>query len=139
MKEADLRPGDPAKNVKLDDKRSYWKGAAEPRSTAAADTRAGLRLSAPAVPGMYNVELDGKRSCGDHPKWWVSGLTPAANYLLINNVVKPSGREIEFVPSPKMARPEGGCVIIHRPRLSPLPFWLKRNKYVRVIKATKSA
>ena len=42
------------------------------------------------------------------------------------NFEKPIGRDSEFVPRPKTARPEGGCVIIHRPYRYPLPFWLKR-------------
>jgi hypothetical protein len=32
----------------------------------------------------------------------------------------------EFVPMPKTARPEGGCLTIHQSSSHPLPFWLKR-------------
>ena len=69
--------------------------------------------------------------CGDHPEWWVSGLTPAANYLGLRNCLRAFGEDEVCVPRPKTARPEGGCVSIHRPHHPSAAVWLKRYSVKR--------
>ncbi len=43
------------------------------------------------------------------------------------------------MPRPKTARPEGGCLTIHRQRHYPLLYWLKRTKRDELIMATTTS
>ena len=101
VKEPGPRPEGPTKRVKLDVKRSYWKGAAEPRSCCRDPRRAEPECRR-RLGSVYTVKLDGKGSRQ-------------------NSSILDGGDG----PRPNTARPEGGCLTIRHHYQCPLLFWLK--------------
>ena len=155
VEEMDVPPGAPAECVELDIKRSgpgRSPGAAPP-CTNAADAPAGLGLSGIVLlsrgPGdlPYSMCCQAYRKVSTNPMFGcaVLGVRCFADLFLrrfqdsvsaerlgsrtrTGIVSKPnSNREDgDDVPRPKTARPEGGCLTIHRQCHYLVLYWLKR-------------
>ena len=106
----------------------YRHGAVPKARTKSPSRQRAPTEAAPALHGCRNPSPSGKFSLSGIPGSYSSfGIHEPSSRLCCPGGSFESSQSAEcvFVPMPKTARPEGGCLTIHQSSSHPLPFWLK--------------